>query len=127
LTPEAAQLLATARQHLAGGKSVAGLQIWYIAAREAYLAAFHAAEALIYERTGKVTKTHTGLRSQFALLARREPNFDQAFTRFLAEAYELKSIADYGTNPATGVSADDAKAAIDTADRFIESIAKFLA
>lgn len=127
MTPEAAQLLATARQHLAGGRSVAALQIWYIAAREAYLAAFHAAEALIYERTGKITKTHTGLRSQFALLARREPQFDQAFTKFLAEAYELKSIADYGTNPTTGVSAEDAKAAIDTADRFIESIAKLLA
>ncbi len=57
----------------------------------------------------------------------REPQFDQAFTKFLAEAYELKSIADYGSNPATGVSAEDAKAAIDTADRFVEAIAELLA
>jgi uncharacterized protein (UPF0332 family) len=127
LTPEAAQLLESARQHLAGSKSVSSLQLWYIAGREAYLAAFHAAEALIYERTGKIAKTHAGLRSRFAFLARSEPEVDQAYTTFLAEAYELKSIADYSANPAAGVSADDARAAIDTAERFVECIAKVIA
>jgi uncharacterized protein (UPF0332 family) len=127
LTPEAAQLLETARQHLAGSKSVGGLQLWYIAGREAYLAAFHAAEALVYERTGEIAKTHAGLRSRFAFLARSEPEIDQSYAMFLAEAYELKSIADYGANPATDVSADGAWAAIDTAERLIECIAKVIA
>ena len=31
------------------------------AGRNAYLAAFHAARALIFERTGKVAKTHRGV------------------------------------------------------------------
>jgi uncharacterized protein (UPF0332 family) len=88
--------------------------------------AFHAAEAFVYERTGKIAKTHAGLCSRFAFLARIEPEIDQSYATFLAEAYELKSIADYGANPATDVSADGARAAIDTAERLIECIAKVI-
>jgi uncharacterized protein (UPF0332 family) len=36
------------------------------AARDAYLAAFHAAQALIAERTGKSAKTHRGVHIAFA-------------------------------------------------------------
>ena len=32
---------------------------------EAYLAVFHGAEAYIFEHTGKVAKTHRGVRSEF--------------------------------------------------------------
>jgi hypothetical protein len=41
-----------------------------LAAREAYFAAFHAAEAYIFEHTGKVASTPRGVRSEFARLAR---------------------------------------------------------
>jgi hypothetical protein len=52
------------------------------------------AEALIFERTGKIAKAHRGLRAQFARLARDEPSIDQAISEFLGRAYELKSLAD---------------------------------
>jgi hypothetical protein len=42
------------------------------------LAALHAAEALLYERTGTVAKTHPGLRAQFAHIARDESRIGQA-------------------------------------------------
>jgi uncharacterized protein (UPF0332 family) len=35
------------------------------AGREIYLACFHAARALIFERTDKVAKTHRGVQSEF--------------------------------------------------------------
>jgi hypothetical protein len=41
------------------------LPLPHIAALEAYLAVFHAAEANIFEHTGKVAKTHRGVRSEF--------------------------------------------------------------
>jgi uncharacterized protein (UPF0332 family) len=44
-----------------------------LAACEAYLAVFHAADAYIFEQTGKVAKTHRAVRSEFARLARMEP------------------------------------------------------
>jgi uncharacterized protein (UPF0332 family) len=127
LTPETADLLATARQHLAGSRSVMALELWYIAAREAYLAAFHAAEALIFQRTGKIAKTHSGLRSQFALLSRTEPQIDASLTKFLADAYELKSVADYGASPATVIRAEDARSAIEAAARFVDAVDALLA
>jgi hypothetical protein len=42
---------------------------------------------------------------------------------FLARAYELKSIADYGVGPTVGpITAVDAARAIETAERFIDTI-----
>ena len=40
------------------------------AGRAAYLAAFHAAQAFIYERQRRTLKTHGGMRSEFAKLIR---------------------------------------------------------
>jgi uncharacterized protein (UPF0332 family) len=47
------------------------------AGRGAYMAAFHAALALIISRTGKSPKTHSGTRSEFARLARGEPRISR--------------------------------------------------
>ena len=70
MTPEAAEALATAQQHLSDAKAIRGLRIGHVAAREAWLAAFHAAEAFIHERTGRPVKTHSGLRTVFSRLAK---------------------------------------------------------
>jgi len=52
VTPEAGRFLEKARQCLADALAYQPI-VPRIAAREAYLAAFHAAEALIYERARK--------------------------------------------------------------------------
>ena len=88
MTPEAAQELAAARRHLSDAKAIADLKIAHVAAREAYLAAYHAAEAFLHDRAGRTARTHRGLRSEFARLARTEPRIDPMFIRFLATAYE---------------------------------------
>lgn len=96
-------------------------------AREAYLAAFHAVEAYLFDRTGKPAKTHRGLRSEFGRLARNDPRIDREFLTFLAEAYEYKSIADYGVGPLShSVTAEGARSAIDTAARLIDCITVLL-
>jgi uncharacterized protein (UPF0332 family) len=87
---------------------------------------YHAAEALIHDRTGKVAKTHRGVRSEFARLTRGNPQVDRSLSEFLAQAYELKSIADYGTGREAVVSADTAAAAVSTAARFIDCIARLI-
>ena len=45
------------------------------AARTAYLAGFHAAQALIFERTGKIAKTHRGVRNAISRLAENVPGW----------------------------------------------------
>ena len=103
MTPEAARFLEKARQCLADAIVYQPL-VPRIAGREAYLAAFHAAEALVYERTGKIAKTHRGLRAQFARIVRDEPSIDKPISEFLGLAYELKSLADYGTGTEAAIS-----------------------
>jgi hypothetical protein len=76
------------------------------AGRNAYLAGFHAAQALIAERTGKDAKTHRGVPAQFARLTRNEPRLGRELRQFPAQAYDLKSIADYGLGPDTEVPLD---------------------
>ncbi len=113
---EVAQSLAAAQHHLSDAKSIFGLRIASVAAQQAYLAAFHAAEAFIFHRTGRGTRTHSGLRATFANLAKDEPRIPPAFVTFLARAYDLKSRADYATEPDVSISADDAASAIEAAE-----------
>lgn len=53
MTPEAAQSLDIARQHLAAADASIGIPIAFVAAREAYLAGYHAAMAYVLEMTGR--------------------------------------------------------------------------
>src|SRR5438552_7095681 len=92
------------------------------AGRAAYLAGFHAAQALIFERTGGVTKTHKGAHAEFARLTRNEPRIDSGLRRFLPQAYDLKALCDYELGPDAEVPHDKAADAIDSAARFIETI-----
>jgi uncharacterized protein (UPF0332 family) len=95
-----------------------------VAAREAYLAAFHAAETYIFERTGRAAQTHRGVRSQFSRLARQEPRIAREFPDFLRVGYELKATADYGIGSAAqAISEAEVRSAINTAARFVECIA----
>jgi uncharacterized protein (UPF0332 family) len=124
---ETADYLAKARATLADAQQIATLPLPHVAAREAYYAAFHAAEAYIFEQTGKVTTTHRGVRSEFARLARREPRLHRELTRFLATAYQLKATADYAIGPSVApITAHQAAAAITTAGRFIDTISQLL-
>jgi uncharacterized protein (UPF0332 family) len=97
------------------------------AGRAAYLAAFHAAQALISERTGRIARKHAGVRSQFNLLTKDDPRVDPQLRRFLSDGFNLKTVADYEVGPDAVISEQDAKAAIDKAARLIDCIAEILA
>lgn len=127
MTPEARKHLDRAREYLTKGRSL--LDVLHFAdeaGRAAYLAGFHAAEALISERTGKVARTHEGVNSQFHRLTRDDPGIDTELRAFLGRAYNLKAIADYETGPGSLVSSEQAEAALVTAVRFVEAVAGLL-
>ena len=124
MKPETADFLNKAQRCLSGAETIAAAGLADVAAREAYLAAFHAAQAYIFERTGKAAKTHRGVRGQFSRLA-QEASIEREFLTFLAKGYEFKTIADYGIGPAMdAISPDDATSAIDTAGRFIDAVTR---
>ncbi|HEX4181523.1 MAG TPA: HEPN domain-containing protein [Caulobacteraceae bacterium] len=126
MTPEAAAYLAKGRDDLDEARKIALIGLAKTAARSAYYAAFHAAEALILERTGKIAKTHSGVRSEFARLAKDELGLDRTLTTFLAEAYKYKEISDYGVGPEATVEMGAAKGVIEGGQRFMDIVAAIL-
>ena len=96
------------------------------AGRAAYLAAFHAAQAFIFEGTGKIAKIHRGLHSEFARLAKDDPRIDKSFPVFLTQAYNLKAVADYEMGPGAVIPPERAEAAAETAGRFIDWIPELI-
>ncbi len=83
---EALAYLTKARQSLNEARIVLANDLAGAAGRAAYLAAFHAAQAYIFDITGKASKTHTGLRSEFARLAKDDTRLDRPLSAFLARA-----------------------------------------
>ncbi len=127
MTPEVAAHLARAREGLDEARLVATIPLPGVAARSAYLAAFHAAEALVIARTGKVAKTHAGVHAEFARLTRDLPASDGELRRILGRGYAFKEFVDYGTDPTRVVTDADAAAMIADATRFVARVAELLA
>lgn len=96
------------------------------AGRTAYLAGLHAAQALIFERTGRIIKRHRGVRNEQWRLTKNDPRFDIQLQAFLGRAYNLKEIADYETGPGSGVSDELARSTVATARRFVDLITELL-
>jgi uncharacterized protein (UPF0332 family) len=126
MTPEVERFLKKARHCLDNARLNLQVHATDDAGRNAYLGAFHAAQALIFERSGKVAKTHHGVHSQFEKLAKDEAGLDLELRRFLPSVYRLKSIADYETGPDSEISPERAAAAMETARRFVDVIARLL-
>jgi uncharacterized protein (UPF0332 family) len=94
--------------------------------RAAYLASFHAAPAYIFEREGRAAKSHRGVQNSFYRLTMDQPTFDAELRAFLARSYDLKTIADYESDPNSTTSASEARDAIETAARFVNQVEKLI-
>jgi uncharacterized protein (UPF0332 family) len=126
VTPEAKDYLDKARDDLDDARKIAAIHLAKVAARSAYYAAFHAAEALIIERTGKVAKTHSGVRTEFARLLKDTPGGERAMLTFLAQGYKYKEIGDYAVGRGATVTDKEAGDAIDSAASFLERVTTLL-
>jgi uncharacterized protein (UPF0332 family) len=125
MKPETADYLSKTRSTLVDATKIVNFPLPHIAAREAYLAVFHAAEAYIFEHTGKAAKTHRGLRGEFSRLARNDETVGRDLITFLGTAYQFETVADYSIGSAvTPISTAAATAAINTAERFIDAISR---
>lgn len=128
MTPEqtklVGQFLKKAHRFLMKANAFLDFPFFHEAARAVYLAAFHAAQAYIFALTGKVAKTHSGVRAEFSRLAKDDPHIRRQLLAFLAQAYEQKSVADYGLEEIADLSDSEARATLKTADDFVKCIEK---
>jgi uncharacterized protein (UPF0332 family) len=125
--PQSAAFLAKSREFLDKANDLFGAHHWPDeAGRAAYLAGLHAAQALIFERTGNTPKRHSTVQGKFAQLVRDDPRFDRELRTFLPRTYNLKAIADYLTGPGSQVTVEQAQEAIATAIRFVDVVVAVL-
>ena len=122
MKPQSAAFLEKAQTLLTEAETMLKVDLTDAAGRTAYLAGFHAAQALIFETHSRVFKTHSGVRSEFARLAKDDPRVDDELRGFLGYAYQLKEIADYESGPGSKVTADAARAAFQTARHFVACV-----
>ncbi len=114
--------LAKAVRLLGEADTMLSVSLTEAAGRSAYLAGFHAAQALIFERLRRVLKTHAGVHAEFLRLTRDDPRLDADLRIFLSRSYNLKATADYETDPQIGITRTRAEEAIATGRRFIACI-----
>lgn len=126
MKPESASYLAKARECLDAAMKIIAVPLPQVAAKEAYLASYHAAQAFVFERTGQVVKSHSGMRSVFARLSRDDARIDRTLASFLARAYKFKEVADYAVGPQAAVTAEEAHELTESARCFVESVAALL-
>ena len=126
MTPEASRFFRKARKCLHNGKTMLGVNLNDDAGRSAYLAAFHAAQALIFEDAGKVLKTHKGVQTEFYRLTKDDVRLAPNLRAFLSQAYNLKAIADYEEGPETEIYPERAAMAIETATLFVDCIERMI-
>lgn len=122
----AADLLAAAEKALAQAHGVQGISYPDQAARLAYSAMFHSAQALIFERTDQMSKTHKGVRSLFHKVALSEPTINPQLPRDLTNTYRFKQAADYETGSAATVTMQEGANAIGKAETFVTLIRNLL-
>lgn len=126
MKPQTRAFLDKASSLLAQADTMLEVNLTDAAGRTAYLAGVHAAQALIFERTGNVVKRHRGVQTQLHLLTKDDPRFDAELRAFLGRTYNLKAIADYETGPGSEVSSEQAEQAVSTAERFLARITSLI-
>jgi uncharacterized protein (UPF0332 family) len=98
---------------------VLAIHLYDVAGRMAYLAGFHAAQAFIFEKSGRSAKTHKGVHAELHRLTKDDPTLDSDLRVFLSRNYDLKNIADYETGPDAAVAPERAQRAVREAKRFV--------
>jgi uncharacterized protein (UPF0332 family) len=126
MKPETLDFLAAADLALSKAHRILSIDISDEAARHAYYAQFHAAQALIFERVAKISKTHKGVNGEFHKLAKIEVGLPLNLGAQLSKAYRYKEVADYGIGIASPISTMHARDAVSVAECFVASIRRVL-
>lgn len=122
MSPEIEAYLSKAAEDLADARKILTLPLPKVAARHAYYVAFHSAEALLLARSGRIAKTHTGLRAALAQLVKASAIEDRGLLTFLARAYKYKELSDYGIGQWASITEAEAASVIDAADAFLKRV-----
>ena len=120
------RFLAKANKLLEHAATMLSVGLGEDAGRNAYLAGFHAAQAFLFDSTGKTFKSHRGVQKEFLHLTKDDRRFTSEQRILLSQTYNLKDIADYETGPGFEVSTERAAQAVVAGRAFVSHIAELL-
>jgi uncharacterized protein (UPF0332 family) len=126
MKPETAQFVDFDRDMLRRASRMSSIDLNDDAGRATYLACFHVAQAVIFEREGRVLKTHRGVQTEFNRIMKDDPRADRELAGFLSRAYKFKTVADYGFDTPIHASGDDARSALEEATRVFDAFTALL-
>ncbi len=81
---------------------------------------------MLFERTGRIAKTHSGLRTALAQVLDRRSEADRGLLTFLARACKYKELGDYAVGRAAAVNNADAAELIQIAGRLLATVTERL-
>ncbi len=99
---------------------MSAIDLYDDAGRAAYLACFHIAQAMIFEREGRVLKSQHGVQVEFNRIMKDDPRADRALTGFLSRSCKYKTVAGYGFDAPVRSTADKARTALLEASRLVD-------
>jgi uncharacterized protein len=115
--------LSRSRQEIDAARLLANGDFAAQAISRAYYAAFYAAEQALAS-LGESRSKHSGVIAAFGKLLIREGGLDEKIGRILRSLFEQRNDVDYGEAVA---SREDAERAIRDAERFVDTVASWLA
>lgn len=118
--------LVKAKESLADAQGILGGGITQQAARCAYMAVFHAAQAYIFELTNRVMKTHNGVQTEFFRLVKDQDSTLREAAIYLHQSYNYKATADYEVGPTAQISLTQATEAVRQATTVLNVISECL-
>lgn len=90
----------------------------------AYYCLFHCIVALLHSTDGPVPKTHTNAHTEFRRQFIKTGIFDESFSGFIAELFNLRQGGDYEID--FDISAEDAQSAVNKATEFLRLAEAYL-
>ncbi len=122
MSPRSAELLGGARRWLSSARGSLSSGFSESASADAYYAALYAARAALSEQD-RYAKTHSGTWDLFHLLVVEAGRFDETLAAEARRTERLRLDAHY---EALSVPADEARRAVETAERFVGAVERML-
>ena len=124
MSPESLPHIDRAHRFLAQARGAVLQAAWETVAFNAYTAAFHAAQVLVFDRSRQTPKTHNGLKSELNRLAALEPAMDADLVRRFGRAEKVRNTAVYSQDD---LDPAPAKEALAWAELFVAEVERVLA
>lgn len=119
MSPELQALIAKAKESLVASKLLAANRLYDFAGSRAYYTMFYIAEAFLWQQ-GLSFSSHAAVISAFGREVAKSGIVPVQFHRYMLDAQNKRTQADYNTDSAAKLTAEDTRLLIQQSEQFIQ-------